>query len=341
MYTRVSSSGHRPEGKEQVSHRTAIGALAPRPGARFRPPAFRRGEVPRTALLKRLSGCDAPLVTVTAAAGYGKTTLLAQWAERDPRPAAWLTSGDDDADPRELRTSVAAALNDIRHTGSSGAPLLLVVDEADRLGRKSLALLAADRGRAAGRIDRGGRRAQRSGASGGTDARGGAPGGDRAGRPGDERAGSAPRGQRRSGRPDRCRDGRRRASGRGLARRPVPGSARGARAPDRVGARSLPRRLPARRGGQPAPAGRRPPLPDADGRARGALGAALRRGAAAFGLRSPAGTTRANELDAAAARPSPRRVPAPRDDAADADRRARARVAGRVTRAGRQGRRLV
>ena len=126
-----------------MSHRTAIGALEPRPGARFRPPAFRRGEVPRTALLKRLAGCDSPLVTVTAAAGYGKTTLLAQWAERDPRPAAWLTTGDDDADPREMRTSVAAALNDIRHTGGSGAPLLLVVDEADRLSRKSLALLAA------------------------------------------------------------------------------------------------------------------------------------------------------------------------------------------------------
>ena len=142
MYTRVSSSGHRPEGKEQVSHRSAIGALAPRPGARFRPPAFRRGEVPRTALLKRLAGGDVPLVAVTAAAGYGKTTLLAQWAERDPRPAAWLTASDDDADPRELRASVADALADIGHGGGAGEPLLLVVDEADRLGRTSLALLA-------------------------------------------------------------------------------------------------------------------------------------------------------------------------------------------------------
>jgi LuxR family maltose regulon positive regulatory protein len=131
------------KGKEQVSNRTAIGALAPRPGARFRPPAFGRGDVPRTALLKRLAGCDAPLVTVTAGAGYGKTTLLAQWAERDPRPAAWLTTGDDDADPHEMRTSVAAALSDIGHRRGSDEPLLLVVDEADRLSRESLALLAA------------------------------------------------------------------------------------------------------------------------------------------------------------------------------------------------------
>jgi len=126
-----------------VSHRTAIRALASRPGARFRPPAFGRGDVPRTALLKRLAGCDAPLVTVTAGAGYGKTTFLAQWAERDPRPAAWLTTDDGDADPREMRTSVAAALNDIGHTGGSSTPLLLVVDEADRLSRESLALIAA------------------------------------------------------------------------------------------------------------------------------------------------------------------------------------------------------
>ena len=143
MYTRVNSSGHRPEGKEQVSHRTAIGALAPRPGARFRPPAFGLGDVPRTALLRRLAGCDAPLVTVTAGAGYGKTTLLAQWAERDPRPTAWLTTGDDDADPREMRTSIAAALDDIRRGSDSDEPLLLVVDESDRLSRESLALLAA------------------------------------------------------------------------------------------------------------------------------------------------------------------------------------------------------
>ena len=126
-----------------MSHRTAIRALASRPGARFRPPAFGRGDVPRTALLKRLSGCDAPLVTVIAGAGYGKTTFLAQWAERDPRPAAWLTTDDGDADPREMRTSVAAALSDIGHTGGSSTPLLLVVDEADRLSRESLALIAA------------------------------------------------------------------------------------------------------------------------------------------------------------------------------------------------------
>ena len=123
-----------------MSHRTAIGVHAPHPSAKFRPPAFRSGDVLRTALIERLAGCDAELVTVTAAAGYGKTTLLAQWAERDPRLAAWLTVDDDDADPRELRRSVTAALEAVG--ADSDEPLVLVVDEADRLDRESLKLLA-------------------------------------------------------------------------------------------------------------------------------------------------------------------------------------------------------
>src|SRR3954451_3897842 len=36
-----------------------------------------------------------PLVLVVAAAGFGKTTLLSEWEERDPRPFAWI--GPDDA----------------------------------------------------------------------------------------------------------------------------------------------------------------------------------------------------------------------------------------------------
>ena len=46
--------------------------------------------VVRTALLNRLCGAaDGTIATIVAPAGYGKTTLLAQWAERDPRPVLW------------------------------------------------------------------------------------------------------------------------------------------------------------------------------------------------------------------------------------------------------------
>jgi LuxR family maltose regulon positive regulatory protein len=45
----------------------------------------------RTALVNRLRavrGC--PLVTIVAPTGYGKTTLLSQWAKRDVRPFGWV-----------------------------------------------------------------------------------------------------------------------------------------------------------------------------------------------------------------------------------------------------------
>ena len=48
--------------------------------------------VSRTALVNRLRAAGAfPLVLVVAPAGYGKTTLLSQWAARDARPFAWVS----------------------------------------------------------------------------------------------------------------------------------------------------------------------------------------------------------------------------------------------------------
>ena len=63
-------------------------------------PQTRPGTVAKADVITRLSHARAsPFATVVAPAGYGKTTLLAQWAEADPRPFAWvaLDSGDDDA----------------------------------------------------------------------------------------------------------------------------------------------------------------------------------------------------------------------------------------------------
>ena len=52
-----------------------------------------------------------PTITVVAPAGYGKTTLLAQWAAKDRRPFAWVTLDEDDNDPTVLLTSIAVALD--------------------------------------------------------------------------------------------------------------------------------------------------------------------------------------------------------------------------------------
>ena len=52
-----------------------------------------------------------PVTLVAAPAGYGKTTLLAQWLEDSAHPAtAWVSLDSDDNDPDRLWTHVAAAL---------------------------------------------------------------------------------------------------------------------------------------------------------------------------------------------------------------------------------------
>jgi len=74
--------------------------------------------VPRTALVNRLRASPASLVTLIAPAGYGKTTLVGQWAERDRRPFAWLSIDEQDDDPALLVGQVAAALERIHPEGA-------------------------------------------------------------------------------------------------------------------------------------------------------------------------------------------------------------------------------
>ena len=61
-------------------------------------PRLRLGTVAKADVIARLCSSRSPFATVVAPAGYGKTTLLAHWAEADPRPFAWvaLDGGDDD-----------------------------------------------------------------------------------------------------------------------------------------------------------------------------------------------------------------------------------------------------
>jgi hypothetical protein len=62
-------------------------------------PSARPGTVAKPEAIGRLCASTLPFATVVAPAGYGKTTLLAKWAEADPRPFAWvaLDGRDDDA----------------------------------------------------------------------------------------------------------------------------------------------------------------------------------------------------------------------------------------------------
>ncbi len=54
---------------------------------------------------------------MVAPAGYGKTTLLSQWAERNTQAVAWVSVDEADNDPKVLLTYVAEALDAIEPIG--------------------------------------------------------------------------------------------------------------------------------------------------------------------------------------------------------------------------------
>jgi LuxR family transcriptional regulator, maltose regulon positive regulatory protein len=83
-------------------------------------PSVRPGSVSRTALVNRLKAVEGPsVVTIAAPAGYGKTTLLAQWAARDARPFAWVSIDARDNDPIVLLRHIAASLHGAEPLSSS------------------------------------------------------------------------------------------------------------------------------------------------------------------------------------------------------------------------------
>src|SRR5204862_2231771 len=91
-----------------------------------------------------------PLRVMRAPAGYGKTTVLHQWAAAERRPVAWVDVTDADNDPDVLLSSVTAAVTTATKPAADGgragrshrgraaaAPLdqaiVLVLDHADVL----------------------------------------------------------------------------------------------------------------------------------------------------------------------------------------------------------------
>ncbi len=66
----------------------------------------------RSLLIERLARDDSrPIVSVVAPPGYGKTTLLSQWAERNGQAFAWVSVNEADNDPKVLLAYVAEALD--------------------------------------------------------------------------------------------------------------------------------------------------------------------------------------------------------------------------------------
>ena len=86
--------------------------------SKLRRPPTRPGTVRRPSLIERLARDDCgPIVSVVAPAGYGKTTLLSQWAERNGQAFAWVSVDEADNDPKVLLTYVAEALDAVQPVG--------------------------------------------------------------------------------------------------------------------------------------------------------------------------------------------------------------------------------
>jgi len=81
--------------------------------SKLAPPQARKGVAPRGQLLDSLrEGQGRKLTLVCAPAGYGKTTLLAQWyeADRERTPFVWVSADEADSDPVRFWSHLIAGL---------------------------------------------------------------------------------------------------------------------------------------------------------------------------------------------------------------------------------------
>ena len=96
-------------------------------------PPVRQELVPRLRLIERLNaGLNRKLTLISAPAGFGKTTLLSEWASQRVsesargRPVAWLSLDEGDNDPARFWAYLIAALQTI-HEGIGEAALEALV----------------------------------------------------------------------------------------------------------------------------------------------------------------------------------------------------------------------
>jgi LuxR family transcriptional regulator, maltose regulon positive regulatory protein len=90
-------------------------------------PKTRPGVVPRRSLVERLQGAREPLITVIGPAGYGKTTVLGQWARQKRTPVAWVSCEESDNDPAAFWGTVIAELHHVADLDPGADELIAAV----------------------------------------------------------------------------------------------------------------------------------------------------------------------------------------------------------------------
>ena len=82
--------------------------------------------IPRRRLLDRLhAGSERKLTLISAMAGTGKTTLLAQWLEECPQPSAWLSLDEHDNDRIVFLSYLCGAIRTVFPSACDNALSLL------------------------------------------------------------------------------------------------------------------------------------------------------------------------------------------------------------------------
>jgi LuxR family transcriptional regulator, maltose regulon positive regulatory protein len=94
--------------------------------------------VQRAALLRRLEAAGEPLVLLVAPSGFGKTSLLAEWATTTGAQFAWLSCDETDGEPARFWSRLTPAWlrglpahNAPRETPGALHRVLLVIGTAD------------------------------------------------------------------------------------------------------------------------------------------------------------------------------------------------------------------
>ena len=126
------------DGPPRATRRGRVALVTPR---RTRPPTLRAVRRPR--LTRPLTETTSQLlVALVAPAGYGKTTLLCDWADRDERPFAWVTLDGEDNDPACLDASVRLAVERVVAPRGNGR-FVLVLDDLQALHEPAAAATLA------------------------------------------------------------------------------------------------------------------------------------------------------------------------------------------------------
>ena len=78
----------------------------------------------RTGVLARLADSRHPVISLRAPAGFGKSTVISQWASRDGRPFAWIPLDPTHDDAVLLGSQLTAAIAAVEPSSSTFHPVV-------------------------------------------------------------------------------------------------------------------------------------------------------------------------------------------------------------------------